>query len=512
MSLGAIDRGSRLPPRQSGEHDLAVASCGPAVEEWRLRLATDGLLERQPEHSAGAPPRPWQRLALVATALAFSAACIFSGGLGAIAIVMTPLSVIALALRLYALRLLQQRPSRPGNCPVRHGTEAPPVGALPIYTILVPLYREGAVVGGLIEALSNLDYPADRLDVLLLLEDHDHETHAALAALRLPQQFRRVTVPEGRLRTKPRALNYGLTFAHGDYVVVYDAEDVPEPDQLRRALDMFASARGRIGCVQAQLSVYNRGKSWFTRQFTLEYTALFDALLPALERLDLPVPLGGTSNHFPRAVLDEVGGWDPYNVTEDADLGIRLLRNGFRIAVLPSTTWEEAPDAWNVWMPQRTRWLKGWMQTALVHTRDPARLVRDLGAWRAAGFAILMGGLIASVLLHPWFLMRAGWAAFTGELAWPGTPLEAALVGLFLLNFTAGYGAAMALAAGAACARGFRELAAHVGWTVIYWIAISFVAHRALWQLLRAPHLWEKTPHTGAGRDGFRHPEVARRH
>lgn len=188
------------------------------------------------------------------------------------------------------------------------------------------------------------------------------ETQHALRHAALDPHMQVLVVPEGEPRTKPRATQYALQFAQGDYVVVYDAEDAPEPDQLRRALAALRAGGKHMGCLQAQLNIYNSDASWFTRQFTVEYTALFDCILPALERLQLPVPLGGTSNHFPRAVLDAVGGWDPYNVTEDADLGIRLARQAWHVGVLPSTTWEEAPPTFRVWKGQRTRWLKGWMQ------------------------------------------------------------------------------------------------------------------------------------------------------
>jgi glycosyltransferase XagB len=249
--------------------------------------------------------------------------------------------------------------------PIR--TAAPPAAMtdapLPLYTVLVPLFREASVVAELLASLRALDYPPDRLEIMLIVERADAETQTALGRANLDAHMRVLVVPDGEPRTKPRAIQYALQWAHGDYVVVYDAEDAPEPDQLRRALAAIAAGGGRIGCLQAQLNIYNSDVTWFTRQFTVEYTALFDCILPALERLQLPVPLGGTSNHFPRAVLESVGGWDPYNVTEDADLGIRLARNGWHVGVLSSTTWEEAPPTFRIWKGQRTRWLKGWMQT-----------------------------------------------------------------------------------------------------------------------------------------------------
>jgi cellulose synthase/poly-beta-1,6-N-acetylglucosamine synthase-like glycosyltransferase len=303
-------------------------------------------------------------------------------------------------------------------------------------------------------------------------------------------------VPDGEPRTKPRALNFALLHASGDYVVVYDAEDMPEPDQLHRALARLKSAP-RVGCVQARLNIYNSDESWLTRQFTIEYTALFDCILPTLERLGLPVPLGGTSNHFPRRVLEKAGGWDPYNVTEDADLGIRLARLGLKVEVLPSTTWEEAPRTFTVWRGQRTRWLKGWMQTYLVHMREPLRLLRELGVRRFLGLQVLMGGLILSALVHPWFYVLAVLDAAFQVLSIPAETIAGRVlwwVGLF--NLVAGYVTGVALGGVAVAGRGRLGLASHALLMPFYWLLISFAAYRAMWQLLKAPYLWEKTEHS----------------
>lgn len=274
---------------------------------------------------------------------------------------------------------------------------------LPLYSVLGPLFGEAAIVPDLVGALRAIDYPEHKLQVLLIVESIDLETQAALRSADLGAHMHVLIVPDGKPRTKPRACQYALQFATGAYIVVYDAEDWPDPGQLRRALSVFRDAPKRLGCLQAQLNIYNSNTSWLTRQFTIEYTALFDCILPTLERLKLPVPLGGTSNHFPRTVLNAVGGWDPFNVTEDADLGIRLARSGWQVGVPPSATWEEAPSTFRVWLGQRTRWLKGWIQTYLVHMREPRRLWRELGARRFVGLQVLMGGLILSALVHPWF-------------------------------------------------------------------------------------------------------------
>ena len=327
--------------------------------------AVRALLSERPTISAGARTWTWQ--------IVFAA-----GVLGATigGVVVVPDATIAALtglialpflcvtlLRLVALRQIL-RPSRSAARKSRMDVPQLSNDSLPVYSVLIPLLREANVLEELVRSLRALDYPAAKLDMMLVLETGDAETQAALLRIDLPGNFRTIIVPAQPPQTKPKALNYALQFARGEFVVVYDAEDRPEPGQLRRALEMFRGRGPDLVCVQAQLNIYNPSRSWLTRQFTIEYSVLFDAILPALERLRLPVPLGGTSNHFPRHALVEAGAWDPFNVTEDADLGIRLARQHLKTSVLASTTWEEAPVDFTTWLKQRTRWLKGWMQTS----------------------------------------------------------------------------------------------------------------------------------------------------
>jgi cellulose synthase/poly-beta-1,6-N-acetylglucosamine synthase-like glycosyltransferase len=233
---------------------------------------------------------------------------------------------------------------------------------LPVYTIVVALYREAAAVKGLVAALRALNYPVEKLDIKLVVEADDTQTRMAIAALGLGLPFEIIVAPASGPRTKPKALNAALPFARGSFVAVYDAEDRPERDQLRLALEAFVAGDGRLACVQARLTIDNSRDSWLSRLFTAEYAGLFDVFLPGLAAWRLPLPLGGSSNHFRAAVLRECGAWDPYNVTEDADLGMRLARFGYRTAVIPSSTYEEAPARFGPWLKQRTRWFKGWMR------------------------------------------------------------------------------------------------------------------------------------------------------
>jgi glycosyltransferase XagB len=328
----------------------------------RLDRAVLGLLRTQPASSAGTTVTTGQVIA------AWGAIGLLIGGFAVLpdatltaltALIAIPFLCVT-ALRLVALRQVLASPKSKVRASGRQ--QRVPDRLLPVYTVLVPVFREANVLPGLVQALQALDYPAAKLEIFIVLEAIDIETQAAVARMSLPGNFRSLVVPEGGPQTKPKALNYALQFARGDFVVVYDAEDRPQPGQLRRAWDVFSRSPPGLACLQAQLNIYNPRQSWFTRQFAIEYSVLFDAILPALEKLRLPVPLGGTSNHFPRAMLVEIGGWDPYNVTEDADLGVRIARLGYQTGVLASTTWEEAPPVFRVWLTQRTRWLKGWMR------------------------------------------------------------------------------------------------------------------------------------------------------
>ncbi len=458
----------------------------------RLHHAVGELRRRHPELSAAEPVWPWQKaIAAGFAALVVGAAIVVpAAALPALLIVLAPPFLCVTLLRFLALWNVSTR-HRKARCAAETNARTT---ELPAYSVLVPLFREAAIVPDLVAALAALDYPKDKLEIFLILESVDLATQAAVRSADLSAHMTVLVVPDGQPRTKPRALNYALTFATGDYVVVYDAEDLPEPDQLRRAVDVLASAP-RLGCVQARLNIYNPDETWLTRQFTIEYTALFDCLLPTLERLRLPVPLGGTSNHFPRAVLEEVGAWDPFNVTEDADLGIRLARKGFLVGVLDSTTLEEAPATFGGWLSQRTRWLKGWMQTYLVHSREPLRAARELGLFGFAGLHIVMGGLLLSALVHPWFYALLAFDGIFGVLS----EAEYALPPLFwwigILNLVSGYATGVGLGCVAVVQRGRWRLAASALFMPLYWLLISAAAYRAVGQLVTAPYRWEKTEH-----------------
>ncbi|MGY1636158.1 glycosyltransferase [Geodermatophilus sp. SYSU D00742] len=364
---------------------------------------------------------------------------------------------------------------------------------LPRYTILVPVYQEAGIVGLLMRNLAALDYPREKLEILLLLEEDDPETLSAALAAAPPDLVRIVVVPHSLPRTKPRACNVGLAFARGEFVVIYDAEDRPDPDQLKKSLIAFRKGGEDLVCVQAALNYFNARENLLTRMFTLEYSSWFDYTLAGLDKLRLPIPLGGTSNHFRTDLLRRLGGWDPYNVTEDADLGIRASARGHRVAVVNSTTYEEANMAVGNWIRQRSRWIKGYMQTVLVHTRHPVRLVRTVGLRQTLGFALLIGGTPLVFLVTPWL-----YALFLADLLLPGVivpDLPEWLTLVSLANLLFGNGVIIYLSLLAGFKRRSYDLVPFALLSPFYWLLHSVASYKAAWQLLTRPFYWEKTRH-----------------
>lgn len=365
---------------------------------------------------------------------------------------------------------------------------------LPRYTVLVPVYREANVIGELMSNLGALDYPVEKLEILVLLESDDTETIEAARRAKPPATVRLVIVPDAKPKTKPKACNVGLFLARGELLVIYDAEDRPEPQQLRKAVAAFEKAGPQTICMQARLRYWNYRTNLLTRMFSLEYGYWFGTMLPGLDRMGLPIPLGGTSNHFRVAELRALIGWDPHNVTEDADLGLRAAVEGFRVGVIDSDTEEEACAEVRPWIRQRTRWIKGYMQTALVHLRSPRRLVARVGIVDALSFLLLVAGTPLTFLLAP--VMWAGTAAWYG-FGEPHLPLLDS--GTFwlvaMINLIVGNGIMIALNLIAAVRdQGWRS-APYALLNPLYWVLHSIAAWRALVQLIRNPFYWEKTPH-----------------
>jgi len=367
---------------------------------------------------------------------------------------------------------------------------------LPPYTVLVPLYREDKVLPALLARLSALDYPADRLQVLLLIEEDDQLTRAALARTELDTRFETVLIPPSQPRTKPKACNVGLRYAVGEFCVIYDAEDRPDPEQLRKAVAAFRGLPRWVVCVQAELQYWNPWTNWLTRCFAAEYALNFSLVLRGLDRFHLPIPLGGTSNHFRTEALRELGAWDPYNVTEDADLGIRIARRGWGVRMMVSVTEEEANSRIGNWIRQRSRWIKGYYQTWLVHMRAPLRLWRELGPRQFCGFQLTVGFSALTGLLNPIFWALTCVYLISGpshiSALFPAAVLYLGVFSMLMGNLL------MVYSMMAGCMdRGLYGAVRSMIAIPVYWALMSIAAYKALFQLLRPSrrHYWELTEH-----------------
>jgi cellulose synthase/poly-beta-1,6-N-acetylglucosamine synthase-like glycosyltransferase len=378
---------------------------------------------------------------------------------------------------------------------LRRAPPAPATAALrlPIVSIMVPLFKERDIAGRLIGRLGRLNYPRELLDILLVVEEDDHTTRDALAGARLPRWMRVVTVPDGPIKTKPRALNYALNFCRGSVIGVYDAEDMPEPEQLHIMVRHFADAGPEVACLQGILDYYNPRTNWLARCFTIEYAAWFRAMLPGIARMGLVVPLGGTTLFFRREALEELGGWDAHNVTEDADLGIRLARRGYRTELFAGVTREEANCRTLPWVKQRSRWLKGYAMTWAVHMRNPLRLWRELGPKRFWGVQVLIFGALSQYLLAPvlWSLWLIPFGIWHPIEAIMSRELEYVLLGTCVLtelvNITVGLWAVRG--------REHRHLMPWVPTLHFYFPLGALAGWKAIYEVIVKPFYWDKTAH-----------------
>ncbi len=372
---------------------------------------------------------------------------------------------------------------------------------LPVYSLLLPVFKEKEqTLRVLIASLEALDYPKHKLEGMLLVEADDDATRSAVESIGLPGWLRILSVPSGGPRTKPKAIAWAFQRARGEMVTIYDAEDIPEPQQLKEVIWALRTADDpSLACLQARLNYYNPSQNLLTRWFTLEYSAWFDLFLPGLYGLGAPIPLGGTSNHIRADALHEAGDWDPYNVTEDADLGVRLARLGYRTAMLGSTTYEEANGRLANWIRQRSRWIKGYMQTLLVHTRHPWALRREIGLKATVSFIATLGGLVFTALAFPWFAgLTLLWVLAQPEFIpaiFPGAVYYGALASLLLGNFLFVY-----LGLAGAVERSNDNLALAALLMPLYWLLQSVAGYIALVELVVRPHHWHKTEH---GLDGL---------
>lgn len=369
----------------------------------------------------------------------------------------------------------------------------------PKVTILVPLFHEGAILPHLIKTLSNLDYPRESFEVKFLLEAVDEITAAAIAKITLPEFIECLTVPEDWLQTKPKAMNYALPFCDGEIIGVYDAEDRPESDQILKIVDHFMAAPADVACLQGYLDFYNSRHNWLARCFTMEYATWFRVILKGIQRLRIPIPLGGTTVFFRRDILEEIGGWDAHNVTEDADLGMRLARFGYRCEMVNTTTWEEATARPLPWIRQRSRWLKGYAITWATHMRNPLKLWNDLGVVSFMGFQTIFLGGLSAFLAGPMF-----WALWLSYFGLPVIPIDTLPFGLWWLfagTLIVGQVTMFSVMFLAIWNRERKHLTPYFLALPFYWPLGTFAAYKAIAELFYAPFYWDKTAHGIATED-----------
>ena len=368
---------------------------------------------------------------------------------------------------------------------------------LPVYTIFCPLYREWRVLPQFVTAMSRLSYPKDKLQVILLMEEDDRETVRHAREYKLPSYFEIAVVADSIPKTKPKALNYGLTKTRGEFVTIYDAEDIPDPLQLKKAFLAFGKNDRKLACLQAKLNFYNPHQNILTRVFTAEYALWFDLVLTGLQSSNAPIPLGGTSNHFRTEDIKKLKGWDAFNVTEDCDLGMRLVKNGFRTGILDSYTQEEANSNMVNWIRQRSRWIKGYIQTYFVHMRNPGSFMIDLKNHDLLTFQLIVGGKILSMFINPfmwattiaYFALRAIVGPFI-ESIFPPVIFYMAVFSLVFGNFLYMYYYMIGCAK-----REYEDIIKYVFLVPFYWLGMSIAAWIAVIEIIRRPHHWAKTHH-----------------
>ncbi|MET0526638.1 MAG: glycosyltransferase [Nocardioides sp.] len=461
--------------------------------EQYAEISTVSLMETQPEASAHTVFTGGQKATAVCLGIV-TVLCAIVWPMGTLVGFMAIFSLIYLLVSCYKLQLTFRALGTQLETDVTeeqiHSLDD---RTLPIYTILVPLYKEAGVVRRLVRGINELDWPRTRLDVKLLCEEDDTETIEMIRSLNLPPHFHLVIVPDSQPKTKPKACNYGLQLATGSFCVIFDAEDRPEADELKKAYLAFQNVAPNVACVQAKLNHFNQDQNMLTAWFANEYSMHFELVLPAMGAAGSPIPLGGTSNHFITSVLRELGAWDPFNVTEDADLGIRLHRQGYRTAMIDSTTLEEANSSVPNWIRQRSRWIKGYLQTWLVHMRSPGRLIHETGLRGFISFNLTMGSAFV-LLMNPIFwslstiyiLTQAGFI----QQMFPGFVFYAASALLFVGNFTFVY-----LNVAGSLQRGEFGLTRTALLSPLYWGLMSIAAWKGAIQLFTNPFYWEKTEH-----------------
>jgi len=498
--------------RMPGAARRRIAICAPKKfsalvrEAGRHALADDAafaLLRAEPRLSACAPQLRWSNFFFIVISLGLIAGMMaaWRNVFDIVSLILSSLFYGGIYVRLCATAASTPDPSAPQARRLRDAD-------LPTYTIIAPMHREASVAAQFVSALRALDYPAAKLDIKFVTEEDDHETFTALQRAGLAPYMEIVVAPAGAPRTKPRALNVALPLARGELLTIFDAEDRPEPRQLRVAAERFAVSGPHVACLQARIAIDNGHESWLAYFFSISYAALFDVINPGLGELGLPMPLGGTSNHFRTALLRRMVGWDAWNVTEDADLGLRFARFGYEVHAIDAATYEDAPVSLSAWLGQRSRWMKGWMQTLSVFLRTPRAQIRKMGFLPAFAAVCAMASLLAGPLFGPLYSLRLGHDLLFGDMLNPGD-WQAILVSGFSLSVAFFGLLAFVLPNVIGMRRRKLKISPLLILSPIYLLLVSFAAWRALLEWTRRPFVWTKTDHAPRLKDSSDRPFAA---
>ncbi len=493
-----FDKLAKVMPDDFGRLLLAIApeqDIQAALIAARHRSLAKRAETRVAEHESC---RSWKRgtvgLIFIALTLSIIALFIFSPALGfglLTAWAVTTLVVNSAVKASAAVAHMRRRNSE--KVTFFSERQPPGIAKLPTVSIMVPLFKETEIAGRLVKRLSAISYPRELLDICLVVEEDDTLTQTTLARSALPRWMRQITVPRGAVKTKPRALNFALDFCKGSIIGVYDAEDAPDADQIHRVVRRFHERGQDVACLQGILDFYNARTNWLSRCFTVEYATWFRVILPGLERLGFAVPLGGTTLFFRRHALEELGGWDAHNVTEDADLGIRLARHGYRTELIDTVTEEEANCRVWPWIKQRSRWIKGYAMTYGVAMRAPRALLRELGWWKFLGVQILFLGTLSQFLLAPVL-----WSFWALPLGLPHPLLNVMPIEMFyLLGAVFLLSEVLTIAVGVLAVSGpkHRWLRWWVPTLHVYFPLASLAAMKGFLEIAHRPFYWDKTMH-----------------
>ncbi len=470
------------------------------------------LFNRSPDQSAHRVLYPIQKYFLIATIAAITVAAIVNSAVTLMAL-FAFISIgyfLVNPIKIY----ISVRGFKGGRAPTRINKaelESTQDEDLPVYTILIPVFQEADMLAQIMRNMYKLNYPKSKMDIKILMEEFDEETINEAKAIGLfgfptkkvdeiPEEkyfeflalFDPIIIPSAKITTKPRACNYGLLRAKGELCVIYDAEDNPDPDQLKKAAIVFMRSPDEVVCLQSKLNFYNADEKTLSKWFSIEYANWYEFYLQGLDLLDVPIPLGGTSNHFRKKGLDELGRWDPYNVTEDADLGIRLARRRLKTEMIDSTTLEEATLTPKAWVVQRSRWYKGHVQTFLVHLRSPRKLYKDLGAKKFAKLLLTFGAGVFIPLINPILWVILAVSLILPVFSWL---IPSYLIPLSVFNLIIGNLSYLAIYV-VSCVK--LKKYRYISYALImplYWVLMSFAAWRGFLQLFIKPFHWDKTQH-----------------